>query len=199
MSASRHAPVGAPLSPLIRTDRLSLRSWRPADAAALLSVLEANEPRLAPWIPARVARPAPLPELECRLAEFAADFVAGRGWRYAIMALADGAVLGEVSLFPRAASGRVPLAEADHLELGYWLAASATGKGIATEAARAMLDAAAALPGMARVEIRCDARNAPSSAVPRRLGFDLAALEEASGVDAAASPVTLEVWTLPLP
>ena len=84
---------------------------------------------------------------------------------------------GEVDLFPRAAAGRVPLAEADHLELGYWLDAAATGQGLATEACLALLAVAATLPGMTHVEIRCSAANGPSAAVPRRLGFHVALAE----------------------
>ena len=86
-------------------------------------------------------------------------------------------VLGEVNLFPRSAAGRVPLAEADHVELGYWLDATATGKGLATEAAGALLAVATSLPGMTHVDIRCDVANGASAAVPRRLGFHLAAVE----------------------
>jgi hypothetical protein len=73
--------------------------------------------------------------------------------------------------------GRVPLPAADHVEVGYWLDAAATGQGLATEATRALLAAAAMPPGMTHVEIRCDAANGPSAAVPRRLRFHLAAAE----------------------
>jgi RimJ/RimL family protein N-acetyltransferase len=71
----------------------------------------------------------------------------------------------------------VPLEAADHVELGYWLDAAATRRGLAAEAIRALLAVAATLPGMTHVEIRCDAANRPSAAVPRRLGFHLAAVE----------------------
>lgn len=54
---------------------------------------------------------------------------------------------------------------------GYWLRADATGRGYATEATRAAMAVAAALPGITRLEIRCDPRNTRSAAVPRRLGF----------------------------
>lgn len=157
----------------IHTGRLYLRSWRQNDAARLLPVLEANVDHLGAWIPAHVAAPAPLRELELRLASFADDFEAARSWRYAILSPDQQEVLGEVDLFPRSADGRVALAAADRAEIGYWLRSDLTGKGLATEAAQAMLDVAVALPGLTRVEIHCDPRNAPSAAVPRRLGFRL--------------------------
>ncbi len=186
----------------IRTARLLLRAWRGEDAAAVQPVLEANRDHLSPWIPARVADPASMAVLAQRLEGFAADFAADREWRYAIVALDDGRVLGEVALFPRSAEGRAPYAAADRAEIGYWLRADATGRGLATEAAQAMLDLATTLQSIAHVEIRCDARNAASLAIPRRLGFVLSATVSAEGVAATgahAEPVALQVWTLRQP
>jgi RimJ/RimL family protein N-acetyltransferase len=42
-----------------------------------------------------------------------------------------------------------------------------------TRAAKALTELGLGLPGVARVEIRCDAANLRSAAVPRRLGFRL--------------------------
>ena len=172
----------------LRTRRLLLRPWTAADAPALHPILVANFEHLAPWIPAHVATPVPLPELAERLAGFADDFASGRAYRYALLTPDGTALHGEVDLFPRVATGRVPLADADHVELGYWLDAASTGQGLATEAAGALLAVAAALTGMTHVEIRCDAANAPSAAVPQRLGFYVAAME-----------AELQVWRLALP
>lgn len=177
-----------PLPTTLRTRRLLLRPWTPADAPALHPVLVTNVERLAPWIPAHVATPVPLPELAERLAGFADDFASGRAYRYALLTPDGIALHGEADLFPRTATGRVPLSEADHVELGYWLDAASTGQGLATEAAGALLAVAAALTGLTHVEIRCDVANAPSAAVPRRLGFHLAAMES-----------ELQVWRLALP
>jgi RimJ/RimL family protein N-acetyltransferase len=159
----------------IRTARLLLRPWRADDAGDLQPVLEANQDHLGPWIPARVATPAPVPILAERLAGFAADFSADREWRFGMFAIRDGRLLGEVALFPRSADGRVPFDEADRVELGYWLRADETGQGLVTEAARAVLNLASHIPRFSRAEIRCDARNGPSAAIPPRLGFKLLA------------------------
>lgn len=167
----------SPIPTTLRTRRLLLRPWTPADAPALHPILVANFDLLTPWIPAHVATPVPLPELAARLAGFADDFTLGRAFRYAMLT-PDGAELrGEVDLFPRAATGRVSLSQADRVELGYWLDAAWRGQGLATEAAGALLAVAATLAGMTHAEIRCDAANAPSAAVPQRLGFHLAAVE----------------------
>lgn len=172
----------------LRTRRLFLRPWTAADAPALHPVLVANLARLAPWIPAHVATPIPLPELAQRLAGFADDFASGRAYRYALLTRHGADLIGEVDLFPRAATERVPLSAADHVELGYWLDAASTGQGLATEAAGALLAVAATLPGMTHVEIRCEAANTKSAAVPQRLGFHLASVEG-----------ELQVWHMTFP
>ena len=56
-----------PVPTEIHTERLLLRPWRAEDAPSLLPVLEENREHLGPWIPARVARPVPLPDLADRL------------------------------------------------------------------------------------------------------------------------------------
>ncbi len=162
----------------------------PDDASLLLPVLAANVQHLR-WIPARVASVVSLEDLRARLVGFAADFEAGRSWRFGIFSREGGAVLGEASIFPRSAAGRVELRHADRMEIGYWLGGDATGFGYATEAAEALAALAAAIPGMVQVEIRCDPLNAPSAAVPRRLGFHL--------VDSPSATDEGMVWVKRLP
>jgi RimJ/RimL family protein N-acetyltransferase len=175
----------------LRTPRLVLRRWRATDAPELGPILEANHAHLAPWIPARVATPAEPGVLTKRLETYAAAFDDGREWRYALFTT-ESCLIGEVSLFPRAQWGRVPFDSADHIEIGYWLRADVTGQGFATEAARAAIDLALSLPGMSRVTIHCDERNAPSAALPRRLGFGhVATIEEPSG--------RLQIWQVTHP
>lgn len=178
----------------VTTNRVRLRPWRAEDAQSLLPVLEANRSHLLAWVPAHVVEPAPVPVLSERLAGFAADFAANRNWRFGAFAQ-DGRVLGEVGLFPRAAAGRVEFGESDRVELGYWLRADETGRGLVTEAARAVLAVAASVPRFTRVEIRCDERNAPSSGVPRRLGFQLETTITNASLTPEQSPVRMQVWT----
>lgn len=76
------------------------------------------------------------------------------------------ALLGSISLMDRIGPGA--------LEIGYWLRSDATGRGVMTRAAASVTEVGLALPGIGRVEIRCDAANLRSAAVPRRLGYRLA-------------------------
>jgi RimJ/RimL family protein N-acetyltransferase len=157
----------------LRTARLHLRSWRADDAQELAPILERDVPHLSPWIPARVAEPASVADLVTRLSGFAADFAAARAFRYALFDSQRNELLGEIDLFPRNASGRVAIDESDRAEVGYWLRSDRTGQGFATEAVREVIDAAMALRRFAHIEIRCDARNVRSAALPARMGFVL--------------------------
>ena len=189
-----HAPVPTE----IRTARLTLRPWRGDDAALLAPILEANWDHLGPWIPRRVAEPAPVPVLAERLSDFEANFAANIEWRYAILSSDEQTVFGEVALFPRAESGRVPYAGADRAEIGYWLRSDMTGQGLVSEATRAVLAVAAELPNVSRVEIRCNERNHPSAAVPRRLGFSLeSTVPPATGESAGGLQVWVSVFSKP--
>jgi ribosomal-protein-serine acetyltransferase len=57
------------------------------------------------------------------------------------------------------------------VEIGYWLAEHAQGKGIMTAAASALIDHAFEEWLLNRVQIQCATGNDRSAAVPRRLGF----------------------------
>jgi RimJ/RimL family protein N-acetyltransferase len=180
----------------IRTERLSLRPWRAADAEALHAILVANYDHLAPWIPARVATPAVVPLLAERLAAFGAEFDADREWRFAMLTSDERTILGEVDLFPRSAAGRVALPDADRAEIGYWIRADETGRGLVTEAVLAIIDVARRTGRFTHLEIRCDARNGPSAAVPKRLGFELATTIAEPPTSPQDSDVQLQIWTL---
>ncbi len=189
--------VGVPGT--IHTARLLLRAWHPRDAAALKPVLERNVEYLAPWIPAHAATPAPVLELEQRLASYASDFAVDNAWRYAVYNLAGATLLGAASLHPRVEHERVPYAESDRVEMGYWIREDMMGRGYATEAARALLATASALPRFGMAEIRCDERNTPSAAVPRRLGFALRETLIEGGLAASEPTIAMQVWERPAP
>jgi ribosomal-protein-serine acetyltransferase len=80
-------------------------------------------------------------------------------------------------------------------ELGVFLAKEARGQGIVTRTVEAMVDWAFAERGFHRLEWRCTPANAPSRAIPQRLGFTL------EGVQRQAFKVRedvhdLELWSL---
>lgn len=158
-----------------------LRPWRTADAPALRRALTASEAHLRRWTPWVIDGRGPGQSLAARLAAHARAFTDGTEWVYGIFAPDDATVLGGCGLYPRVGPGA--------LEVGYWLAVHATGRGLATAAVRALTALAFAAPAVERLEIRCDPRNVVSARVPARLGFRV---DERASVAAAG----LQVWTL---
>jgi RimJ/RimL family protein N-acetyltransferase len=180
------------IAELVRTGRVILRPWRPTDAAALGRILDVSHAHLGPWIPSRVSTPAPLHELEDRLRGFADDFAEANEWRYAMLTSDETTLLGEISVFPRSMRSRVPYCDADRVEIGYWIRKDMTGAGLVSEAVAAVIKTVSGDPRFTCIEIRCDERNAPSGAVPARLGFTLAqTVADGDGM--------LQIWSLENP
>jgi RimJ/RimL family protein N-acetyltransferase len=88
------------------------------------------------------------------------------------------------------------LPDADRAEIGYWIRADETGRGLVTEAVLAIVDVARRTGRFTHLEIRCDARNGPSAAVPKRLGFELATTIEEPPTSSEGPNGQLQVWTL---
>jgi RimJ/RimL family protein N-acetyltransferase len=155
----RPTPVAPPPVPL-RTERLELRYFRDSDAGGLLRYYGREDTTRflldGPWDAAK-----------------ARDEVARRAGRlritaagYAVCLAVEeaGTVVGDITLW----------AVDDSLSLGEmsWVFdPDSGGRGLATEAARAVLDLAFGHYGMHRVRVRMDARNAASARLCERLGF----------------------------
>jgi RimJ/RimL family protein N-acetyltransferase len=149
--------------PRLDTSSFTLRAWSVEDAGRLRATLEASDAHLRAWTPWVVDGRVPGITLENRLAQHADAFAAGTEWVYGMFSPDGAEVLGGCGLYPRVGPGAV--------EIGYWLSAAHTGRGLATEAAAVLTRLAFAAPAIDRVEIRCDPRNAASARVPHRLGY----------------------------
>lgn len=147
----------------VQTSRLTLRRWRISEAAELKTAIDSSLAHLQRWMPWAMAEPSPLEAIEQRIAKFEAQFDYGLEWLFAIRSRETGEVLGGTGLHPRIG----PYG----LEIGYWLAQSATGKGYATEAAEALTRVALEQLGVTHTQIRCDPGNVASAAIPRRLRY----------------------------
>jgi [ribosomal protein S5]-alanine N-acetyltransferase len=119
------------------TPRLRLRPLRPDDAPALHAIYA--DPRVAAWIGQHT-----LADVEAEIAKHVAT-QAARGWSFlAVEELESGRLLGDCGLQPFEQRG-------PEVELGYDLHPDAWGRGIATEAARAVMAAAFGPWGVERV------------------------------------------------
>lgn len=146
---------------LLHAERLRLEAFEPRHAPQLMAAIGASLDALTEWTPWVIPDPYEVGTLEERMRTFQAKFEAGESFIYAAF---DGDVLvGQAGIYARVGPGA--------LEAGYFMRSDMTGRGYATEAARAVVDAAFRDCGAARVEMHCDELNHASVAVPKKLGF----------------------------
>ena len=138
-----------------------LRLLAPYDAAALLELMESDRSHFEAWLPwAREIKS--VADARAFIGRGTQRFVEqGTPW---IGVWLDGAMVGGVLFWPIDEKGR-------HVELGYWLASRAGGRGVITDAVAVLVDHCFEELDLNKVVIRCAARNAPSRGVPERLGF----------------------------
>jgi ribosomal-protein-alanine N-acetyltransferase len=154
----------------LRTPRLWLRPLEPADAAALHRLWTDPDVRRFLWDD-RVIEPA---DALAVIATSGATFAAEGFGHFALREDEAGPLVGTCGLH-RYAAGAEP-------ELLYSLARERWGRGLATEAARAVIDDAFARLGFARVIARADVPNRDSQRVMQRLGMAHAGEEDAGGL-----------------
>jgi ribosomal-protein-serine acetyltransferase len=105
----------------------------------------------------------------------------------------DGRMVGGLLFFPE-------VRQIKSTEIGYWLSEAATGRGLMTRAARAMLGYAFETLGLNKVGLRAEVENSPSRAVADRLGFTFDGVDRdawtngARMVDLAAYSLLAREW-----
>ena len=167
-----------------------LRCWEASDAPRFKSALDQSLPELQKWIPWTLHEPSELAEIEARLQGYRDDFFAARDALFGMFDLREAEVLGGVGIYRRVGPGAV--------EIGYWTRSDRAGEGLATEATGAVVERAKLLTGVERIEIRCDPANAPSMAIPSRLGFRRGEVILSEAPSPATGSRELVVWELSL-
>jgi RimJ/RimL family protein N-acetyltransferase len=147
----------------VTTERLVVRCWEPSDAPLLKEAVDSSLDHLRPWMPWAADEPQPLEAKVELLRRFRGQFDLGQDFVYGLFSPDESEVVGGSGLHTRAGEGA--------LEIGYWIRASRAGHGLATEATAALTRVAFHVCGVDRVQIRVDPTNAPSLAIPRKLGF----------------------------
>jgi RimJ/RimL family protein N-acetyltransferase len=144
-----------------------LRTWRTADIPDLPAAVD--DPEIHRWLDI-IPDPYTPSDAEEFVSKTCRDLTEGRGVGLAITG--DGGLLGAVGLHLAAYQPGVA-------EVGYWLAAGARGRGVATAATRALTDWAFEELGLHRVELFAATDNAASRAVAERAGFELEGVRRA--------------------
>jgi RimJ/RimL family protein N-acetyltransferase len=174
----------------VETPRLTLRCWNPSDATELRAALDASDHHLRPWIPFMKDEPRSLQETIEWLRGHRAAFDSDQLHRYAVVRRDDdnGSIVGENMLLSRVGPGG--------LEVGYWTHVDCGGRGYATEASCAMIRVAFEISRVERIEIHCAPGNAPSAAIPAKLGFRHEATLKDRATNTEGMTHDLMIWTL---
>ena len=152
-----------PLFEELRGERVLVRPYRESDAQALFEAVAESRDHLRPWLPFADTHQS-AEESRDWIIHQVANWLLREDLIVGIWEAATNRYLGGSGLHPRSWEIR-------YFEIGYWIRASASGRGYITEAVKLLTDYAFTALAAKRVEIRCDERNVRSAAVPQRLGF----------------------------
>jgi RimJ/RimL family protein N-acetyltransferase len=147
----------------IETERLVMRCYDPRDAPLLKEAIDSSLDHLRPWMPWARHEPQPLEQKMELLRAFRGRFDAGTDFAYGVFEPDESRQLGGAGLHPRGGQGS--------LEIGYWIRADATGRGLATEVTAVLTRVGFEKCGLVRVDIQVDPVNERSARIPRKLGF----------------------------
>ena len=142
-----------------------LRRLTISDAAAVANAVAENLEHLKPWMPWANAESADVRFQRRRLVEADAQWARAADFGYGLFGDTDARMLGAFGLTAR----RGPRT----LEIGYWLCADVTRRGLSTRSVEALTDVALSQRNIERVLVYCDEANHASAAIPRRLGYRL--------------------------
>jgi RimJ/RimL family protein N-acetyltransferase len=165
---------------MIETERLRLREFTDADAPALYALYQDAATMRFMGPP-----PASLEEEIENIRAHRSRYYEARGYGlWGVELRETGAMVGRCGLLDTTIDGRA------EVELSYLLDPAYLGRGLATEAARAVLDFAAAALGLNRVVAVIDPLNIASRRVAERLGMR----REGTTIYKSFGEVELYVW-----
>ena len=153
---------------MLRTERLVLREFAPADAPQLHRLAQPREV-------ARTMLHHPHPYEEGTAEEWIAGlrpmFEEGFATTFAVVLREGGALLGRVSLYTRAPDGGAVLGEEGTGLLGFWLGVPYWNRGYATEAVSEVVRYGFEERGLLRIRANRFGSNAASGRVLRKVGM----------------------------
>jgi RimJ/RimL family protein N-acetyltransferase len=141
----------------VRGEKVVLRGWRIDDVPAVAAACQDGE--IERWLP---LVPQPYTEDDARF--YVEDCIRAEDDRrpFAITDASTGDVIGSIDM-------HINRLQTGHI--GYWVAAHARGRGVASDALRALSRWAFESLGLGRVELVTDPENVASQRVAERAGF----------------------------
>jgi RimJ/RimL family protein N-acetyltransferase len=171
--------------PTLRDGDLVLRPKRPDDVDAITAACQ--DPEIPRWT--FVPSPYTRADAEAFLARSAEEEAAGRSANFLVVAASDDRLLGSFSVMEIDR-------EAGYGEIGYWMAAEARGRGIATCALRLLAGWARGELGLTRLEVLPHKDNLASRRVAEKAGFtDTGELAGAARAGVEEPIYAIYAWT----
>jgi ribosomal-protein-serine acetyltransferase len=146
------------------SERLTIRGPLPGDGKEIHAAVLESLDELRLWMPWAAGKILNEEEYEVRAREGQMKFMSREDLWMMLLLKETHTIIGGGGL--HRIDWNVP-----RFEIGYWVRTSYARRGYITEAAAAITNFAFNILGAKRVEIRCDAANVRSAAIPQRLGF----------------------------
>ena len=166
-SADEAAPTDGPtprtVAPTLTDGVLRLRAWRQDDAPAVFAACQDAE--IARWVP--IPWPYHEPDAQSLIDASNTGWRDGTAAHFAMVDVASNRVVGAITRYgPDAARG------GHRATFGYWVAAEARGRGVATRALTLIVDWTLATSDVIRLDLETFAGNDASAKVATRCGFE---------------------------
>lgn len=175
------------LPEMIQTNDLELRRWNDLFVEEMIEAILFSLPELVNWMPWAQTTPS-REEMGSVFAKGRSDFDAGLAWNYGLFERMTGELVGSAGVHRED--------DRDCPEIGYWIRTDRIGRGYATQAARALTQAAFAnLSDVGQLKICTDQANLVSAAVAQKIGCHLAGVEK-QPIEAKSHTGTVCVWIL---
>lgn len=147
------------------TERLIIRMPRPGDGKVVYAAIKASKNELQPWMPFAQKEQSE-EDVELNIRSSYISFLNREDLRLLVFLKDTGEFVASSGL--HRINWSIP-----KFEIGYWIDSRYSGKGYMTEAVKGIADFAFSQLNAKRLEIRCDAKNTKSRAIPEKLGFSL--------------------------
>jgi len=175
----------------IESERLVLRVPRAGDGSRVNAAIGVSHAELLPWMPWAGTMPS-VDESEAHCRRQQARFLLREDFVFLMFERDAGDGEGELV-------GGTGLHRIDwtlrKFEIGYWRKSGCEGRGLVTEAVRAVSRLAFDTLGARRVEIRMDDNNAASWRVAERAGFTLEALLRFDAATPSGEPRSTRIYS----
>ncbi len=152
--------AGTPVLAIQIDEELQLRLQEERDASELFAVIDRNREHLRKWL--GWVDVSTLESVRKHIQQTLFNFVEGKGIQTTIWY--QGRLVGSIGLHNMNVMNR-------KIEIGYWLAEEAQGRGIMTRACQTLVVYAFERYNVNKVEIHCATGNRHSRRIPERLGF----------------------------